>query len=428
MVRKTYNIYYNKLKRFYALDKKHHKYAMSILWKRLSNPIMLIANLPLLPFYLIIIVIIRLIRGTYVIRFGQLESEGIGHFSLPIEIYLLEVKSGVHSTYRHIDLWYTHKIVCNEALKKKWTQNLIIVPRLVKPLHLINRMIPGGELHEIPYRRITDDNVPWQIIDIHDVLPNNKPIIKFSETDIIDCIKLLKEYGFDITRKYVCFSVRDGTFHNDSDLSSHRNSSINEYSEAMIYLVKLGYQVLRIGSKTAETLSLNNPSIYDYATNGMRTELLDLFIISKCEFLIGTGSGIDSVASIFRRPQVFINIAEIGPLYWHTSDAIIIFKKLQAKDEGIIPLSKIYSNGYHEFTLGYQFEEANLKLIQNTNEEINAIIWEMHSRLNGIWKASKDEKELQTLFRSFWPIDPHIGKLRARIGVDFLRCNYSLLQ
>jgi len=422
------NTFYKKINTIILLYSKNPQYAVGLFLKKLSSPVMLMINFPLFPLYLLFIAIIRLIRKKYLIRFGQLESEGIGHFSIPLEIYLHEVKSGVHSAMPHIDIWYTHRNVCNEALRKIWSKHLIVAPRLVKPLHLLNRMIPGGEIHEIPYRRIINSRVPWQIMDIYSVLPKSKQIIKLSDTEKDKCFDILRKSGFDASAKYVCISVRDGAYHNDSTLCAHRNSSINDYIGTMSYLMKLGYQVVRIGAKSKESVNINNSLVFDYSNSGIRTELLDLFLISECEFLVGTGTGVETVANLFRVPKVVVNISEIGFLPWYQLDEIVIFKKYMDEDGEIIPLSTVYKKGWHKFTLAKQFEDVSIELVNNTTKEINSVILEMHSRLNGEWKEGGDEQGLQDNFRKLFPQEPYLGAIKARIGADFLRSNKMLLK
>ena len=58
----------------------------------------------------------------------------------------------------------------------------------------------------------------------------------------------------------------------------------------------------------------NNNKIIDYATNGMRTELLDLFLCSRCEFCISTSLGLDSVIDVFRKPLLITNFTPFSNL------------------------------------------------------------------------------------------------------------------
>ena len=78
----------------------------------------------LLCFFIIAFVpvaLIRLLKKIVIIRFGELESGALGHFSWATEVYLTEIQKGVHyNKEKHIDIWYYNSIICNQFLKKKW--------------------------------------------------------------------------------------------------------------------------------------------------------------------------------------------------------------------------------------------------------------------------------------------------------------------
>jgi putative glycosyltransferase (TIGR04372 family) len=422
--------YYNKAKTFISLYKEEPEYALSRLKKLLKTAGLIFVNIPLLPIYFFIISIIRFIRPLRTIRFGYLESDAIGHFAQPIEIYLAEVECGIHSKGKVIDCWYTRKIICNQVLKKKWMMHLRILPRIVKPIHVLNRMIPGGKNHETPFRQLIDQNlngVPWQCVDIHNVLQKTKAKIHFSDAEKEEYAKLLKKSGFDINKKFICLHIRDGNYRDDSNLVEHRNSSIAEYLDAINYLTDLGYQVVRLGANVAEKIEMENSSVFDYAVSGIRSEGLDLFLISKCAFMVGTGSGLENVATLFRKPQVFLNLVEVRFLPGYAYNSIVIFRKFKLNGE-ILSLQTIFDRGYDKYSFTSQFERANIELIKNTKEEINAVLWEMHSLLNGSWESNDEDERLQNLFRSHWPDEPFRGKLNAKIGADFLQSNPQLLE
>ena len=104
----------------------------------------------------------------------------------------------------------------------------------------------------------------------------------------------------------------------------------------------------------------------------------------------------------------------------------IIFRKMKIQGN-VISLSSIFKNGYEKMMLSSQFKEAGIELIDQSKEEIRAIIWETHARLNGIWKTEAGDENNQDLFRSYFP-EGSTGHslINARIGAEFLRSNLTL--
>jgi len=404
------------------------------LFNKISKPLNFILLIPFFPLILPIIFLMRIVSFFYTIRIGNLESNAIGHFSLPVEIYLAELDCGIHKNTRVLDLWYLQKKVCNRALEAKWREHLFIVPRfMLQPLDLINQVIPGGQKNVIHFRRLSkstyssaNNPYPWQSIDIHDVISKTRPRIIIAKSEKLESEKILKLAGFDPYKKYVCIHNRDSTFHSD-EISNHRNSSINDFKDAVNYLVTLGYQVIRMGAKAQGKLEIESSLYFDYAQSGIRSELLDLFLISQCSFFIGNGSGIDFVPSLFRKRVVYINFSQFGTIPEVPNTSIVIFRRMKVQEK-ILSILEIIEKGYESYTTVSQFKKAGIELISNSNQEIRLVILEAHERLNNNWSPRIDEEKNQDLFRERFLKHPNESNIIANIGYDFLRENLDLLK
>jgi putative glycosyltransferase (TIGR04372 family) len=412
----------------YDLYKSHPSYGKKVIFNRVFKIIYPLYITLLSPLLIFPLIAIRLLRPFFLIRIGKLESEGIGHFTLPVEIYLAEKDYGIHKTKKTIDIWYLGKIVCNNVLKNKWKEHLIIFPRFIfGPLDSFNMIIPGGLKNTIPYRRIEDTNYaalevekPWQAVDIFDVIQRTRPKITFSTHEKNSCKEKLQTIGFDISKKFVCFNIRDSSYHNDIDLFSHRNSSINDYHLVFNYLNELGYQVIRLGSKVNEKLTLEGPLIFDYASSDLRSDLIDLYLISECSFSVGTGCGLDCASVLFRKMHAFINIVQLGTIPDFAYGSIIIFKRF-VKDGKELTLEDMKNNGYMSYTISSQYENEGISFKNNTDKEIKEVLWETHARVSGKWKDDVLHKKNQEKFKSLFSIKAKGSGISALIGSDFIK-------
>ena len=181
-------------------------------------------------------------------------------------------------------------------------------------------------------------------------------------------------------------------------------------------------------SECNENIIINNSKIIDYATNGMRTDFLDIFLSSQCSFFVGNPSGLDSVASIFRTPLLSINVIPLEHATTYLQNCIFIPKKLWLVDEHrFMKFGEIFESGAGRFLHTEMYEEIGVEVIENTHEEIEDVVLEMEARMEGSWI---DEKEYDELQRKFWDIFPKSdlqGKFRARIGTSFLKRHQDLL-
>ena len=65
------------------------------------------------------------------IRIGKFRNDKIGHLALDYEIYLEEKKRKIKFPNKlFLDIWFKHKITCNEFLLKLRYKNLFIFPNI----------------------------------------------------------------------------------------------------------------------------------------------------------------------------------------------------------------------------------------------------------------------------------------------------------
>ena len=103
---------------------------------------------------------------------------------------------------------------------------------------------------------------------------------------------------------------------------------VDTYVPAITKLANQGNSVLRVGSHNSKKLSASHPKIIDYSTNGLRTDFLDIYLPDKCFFFASSGSGLDGVPSIFRKPTLYVNIIPLEYMNAESDKNLIIFKKI----------------------------------------------------------------------------------------------------
>jgi len=393
-----------------------------------------------IPFYVLaipIVLSVRLIRPWLLVRFGALWSSRIGHFAANTELYLCEYDAGINvPKQRHTDLFYMGSdVICNNQLATMWRRVLRIYPGLIlRPVHQVNRLIPGWLPHEIGNNTQNDR-------DVHDLYVRFPPHISFTDEEMKKGEECLREMGIPEGASFVCLMVRDAEYLKEifptADFSYHdyRDSDINNYVLAAEALAERGYFVIRMGAKVKSPLNSQHPKIIDYAFNGMRTDFMDIFLGANCEFAITVGTGIDAVPVIFRRPIIHVNSAPLG--YCHAwPERALVLAKHHIKDDHECTLSEIFTEGVGFSLHTSDFESKNVRLVENTPEEIRDIALEFIDRLEDKWHVQPDDEELQRLFWKIFPTDavdrdrgmPLHGKIRARYSAKFLRDNREWLR
>ena len=383
----------------------------------------LFLTLPLsLPFLFFLIIIYPFIK----IKVGFLHSDRIGHFTLNTELYLLEKKN---KKIKSIDLFYLgRKNVCNKTLERLWRKELIIFPRFIlRPLCLQIRFFKFLEFlrcgHTVCGQR-----------DILNLLDQYPATIKLNHHDLTNGDNERLKIGLPKNAKFVCLIVRDSSYleklyGQKMSIHDYRDADINDFVNACEALTELGYYVIRMGVVVKKPINTNNKMIIDYAYNNLRTDFMDVYLASQCEFCITTGTGFDGTTLMFRKPNIYVNIAPLFDLRMECSSLLSIpchyySKKLSRKltiSEITNSKSAVYANSKH-------FQDDGIELIKNSAEEIKQLAIEAAKRHRKEWADNEGDK-LQERFMKIFPskkvfnsIISH-GEIKGRIGSDFLKKN-----
>jgi len=202
----------------------------------------------------------------------------------------------------------------------------------------------------------------------------NEPLIHLPEQDIEKCQRDIERYipGFSEGHvKFVSLHVRDSGFYGDTSRTS-RNADILTYRAAIQYLISKGYAVIRMGDQSAVSVSGMvdefGPMLFDYAHSDIRSECLDCFLLSECEFFIGLASGPSSVPMLFGTSSCNVNWYNVSNGTNFMPGDLTSFKTFRyKKDNALVPLADLM---YPPFSLNAKEGELdNLGVYVENNSE-----------------------------------------------------------
>lgn len=388
--------------------------------------------------------VIRLLHPWFLVRFGDLIASRVGHFAGNTELYLCERDADINQPkQRHVDIFCMLAPVSNKQLATMWKR---VIPHiwpswLLASVRRLNQAMPGYELYVVGKNTQHDR-------DVHNLLDRFPPHLQFTDEEEARGKAGLRELGIPEGAPYVCLMVRDSAYltshqlpgHQKADFSYHdyRDCDIQNFVLAAEELAGRGYFVVRMGAKVHEAINTPHPRVIDYATNGMRTDFMDVYLGAKCTFCLTSGTGWDSIAwSTFRRPVVVTNCVPIGYSVTFSSKFLLTAKRLISSDQRReLSLREISAQGIGAELNGNADKLKNIQFVENTPEEIRDVAIEMTERLNGTWREHEGDEALQKRFWELFPTDAvsianggalH-GQIRARFGASFLRANRDWLQ
>jgi putative glycosyltransferase (TIGR04372 family) len=373
---------------------------------------------------------IWLIRPWLVIRIGSLYTSRIGHFAGNTELYLCEKDAGINVPKNKFkDFFFVNEEVSNKQLLKMWKRNLTVYSKfLLYPVHFLTYFIPKGKIHRIGKPTQHDRD----ILHLLDKYPVH---LKFTSDEEEYGKKMLTSFGIKDTNPFICLIVRDSAYLPEAHSHNYRDCDIDNYVFAAEELTKRGYYVIRMGAKVNKKITTSNPMIIDYATNGMRSDFMDIYLGAKCTFCISTSTGWDAIPYIFRKPIVFAPMMPLGYLFTFSNNFMGIAKGYIHRDnQKVLTFAEIFSEGVAYSLCSSDYEKSKIEFVENTADEIWDVVAEMDDRLNGNWQSHPEDQVLQERFWNIFEVktDPVNGKplhgtLLARFGGAYLRKNKHLL-
>ncbi|NDV23208.1 TIGR04372 family glycosyltransferase [Desulfovibrio sp. JC022] len=355
------------------------------------------------------------------LRMAEIYSTRLGHLALDCELYLSEKELGRHDGF--LDLFYfKDDQVANNTLAKLFSRKMNISNKfryLLEAVQFFNLNDNHGlKLNTRTIALGRDFECVIQQTDTH---------VSFTEEETKRGRRELKALGLDPNRPHVCLLGRDNAFlqqtmpESDGDMQEPRNMEISTLKAGAEELLKLGYNVIRIGSIVQEPLKIEHPNFVDYASSGKHNNFMDIYLSATCIFFVGVQSGPMHVANVFRVPCLRINVARLEVIEYCSPEDIALFKLIRSKStDRILSVPEIIKAGISKWPIE-NFADSDFAVIDNTEDELLEAIKEMHLRINGKWQTAGEYTELQRCYRSFMKTSDYNTRFETPISAYFLQ-------
>lgn len=352
-------------------------------------------------------------------------SSRIGHLVLNTEAFFRTADNSV----KYIVLSFPP--VANNFLLNKWQvclDNITIIdarqhPLLARILHSLSKFNSRYWI-DLPFYSENNSSF-WK---------STSPVFFLDDKDKRMGEKILVENGISLGDWFVCIFARDGAYLDqerahygkekmDWRYHDYRDSDINTLNLAIQEILDRGGWVIRLGKIVAREMSFKHPKVIDYPFTEWRSDFMDIYLQYRAKFVLSSSSsGATDVVALFNTPYCGVNM----PFNWRGGykDMIQIPKKYKRNGKYLtfnewVEIAKKDNTYYRsEFYIRH-----GLEIIDNSPEEILQITKEMFDRLDGNFKETLEDRNMQDrydcLSQNYIPFE----KSKSPIGRDFLRNN-----
>jgi putative glycosyltransferase (TIGR04372 family) len=379
------------------------------------------------PFLFILIIFLKPI---IIVRIVPIMTNRYGHLAMNPEVYLVE-KNMFKFSKKYLDLFfYSRYGICNYELFYLVKKNITIFPYFIlEPVYNFIKKFFNKKINNY-----TIINFSQKVTDSNFYLDKFEISLKLSEDQINICKDILVKNYISEKDPFICIFNRDDAYLNsfrhkkDWYYLSHHNYDINKFSLSAELAANKNINVFRMGSKVEKEFnSINkNKRIIDYANSKFRSELMDIYLASKCLFGISSGTGNSQVAIVFRRPILDLN-ANLHHLFTYKKDSILLSKHYFSKREKrYLTLKEILKYNINELATRNQLDNAGIEMIDCGDDEIASAVLELVDRLSGKWTDTEYNLDLQRRFKkiySQWMGNQYVNGHKWH--GDIIRANYS---
>jgi putative glycosyltransferase (TIGR04372 family) len=369
-----------------------------------------------------------LLAGLYVhawltgkkIRVERLLTHRIGEMGTGAEIFLRRRQLGLldpHATYLFIG-----GEAANRELYEMYKKHLVVLDNrwLTKAYDTCGPLIKRTRFHA-PCQLQSNEYLEFD---------SGKPTLMFTAKQEATGRAELAKMGLGEKDWFVCLHVRDSAYLNTAHVAdgghSYRNCDIENFREAVKYITGLGGFVLRMGSHVNKAMTGAGPRFIDYSSLH-RSEFMDIYLLAKCRFMLGTDAGMAQIATGFNVPVINTNVPFIDWAGFRAADLFIQKKVLDERQRRILSYEELLARGYIRYYQTRWLTERDLSLIENSPEEILDVTREMFERQEGTFKPEPEDEELQRRYRGLFTPNNACWGFPSRIGAAFLRKNRETL-
>ena len=342
----------------------------------------------------------RAIRPIIEIQICRIFSERIGHFTADVSEQICREK---FRTPRTLRLFYFGDVSNVQWEKMTRRSSLRVVGAWIRYLDRWNQIIPGGNDHVLLSSKT-------QSRDIEGLFSRFDGSISFLDEESALAEGYLRSKGWKVGDPFICLLVRDSKFleaYRDPSSNSHyhdyRDSEIETFIPAVEWLAAQGVWVLRMGKSMSRPIKVNSNLVIDYAFDSEKSDFLDIWLFANCTGVISTSSGLDQLAMVYKKPQLYLNALPLGALNSGTN-MIWVPKNLRWRESGQdLTISEYLDHSFYDQAC---YVAAGITIVNLDESEIKEAVQEFWWTYCEVWATNSDNLELQAKFWNIlqrWP-------------------------
>lgn len=306
-------------------------------------------------------------------HFIRLNSGSIGHFVQDTELVLHNIKSIFETQSNFKPIFILERKICNSYFEHMlYSLNLLFVPWF--PSYLLHRVLRKFSRKYRMRDNIILDKDRQKLAQVY----ATSSIYYLPDSDIRRGYELVEKLGITSLSKVVYLVIRDrgyDDFMKDNSFDSKqswRQTPVAFFLPMVERLIERGFTVVRIGRHNVEKLRINSDKYVDITSSPkIDADFLDFFLSYICQFAVSTGSGMDTLPQLFRKPTLFLNVAGLYSFpKTKLCNTVLVSDYLNLRTGTKLSFEELMSNNWHLVHPPTLLERNAIKVIPKSSEAI----------------------------------------------------------
>jgi putative glycosyltransferase (TIGR04372 family) len=213
------------------------------------------------------------------------------------------------------------------------------------------------------------DEWAWDIQKRWIKIKGKKTAYKLDDQAVIFAKNYLKAFGLTDKDWFVVIHIRED---GGGQMRGLRNADARSYKGAIENIIKRGGWVLRIGGNSlSKDIPIKSKKYIDLTKSKIIIPEVDSYVLSKCKFFIGTGSGpLNIAAHFFCRPVLLTNSSPLASRVPWIDQLVLPKMYVNINTKKIMPFSKRLNKIFGILESEFALKSLGYKAIPNSQEEI----------------------------------------------------------
>jgi putative glycosyltransferase (TIGR04372 family) len=197
----------------------------------------------------------------------------------------------------------------------------------------------------------------------------------------------LAESGFDSQRWFVVSHVREAAFRGNEDPHDFRNFSQHSILPIVSSVVSQGGQVVRLGTREQSRIP-DTKGIFDYARSTARSGLVDMYLMEKSRYYVGSSSGPLSMAYAFGKPAFITNYVDFLVAGFRKTDMYIPKRVYSTQEHKLMSIVDFCKNA-----VGI-WEPNSYWFVENSLDEIGDAFSDFQKYTDNGFELTPEDREI----------------------------------